>query len=107
MTVEAYGSACKQNARSTPCPVPVLPWGHIHATRFSVALCFHKKQLFDCVDTANLGSADLKYFQIFPIYTRIEGCAKPDRRNQLYSIIKAAMSGIGLSLTGSESKHGT
>lgn len=67
---------------------------------------FIKPEQFDCVDTANLGSAGFKYFQIFPIYTRIEGCAKPDRRNQLYSVIKAAMSGIGLSLTGLESKHG-
>lgn len=66
---------------------------------------FIKPEQFDCVDTANLGSAGFKYFQIFPIYTRIEGCAKPDRRNQLYSVIKAAMSGIGLSVTGSESKH--
>lgn len=66
---------------------------------------FIKPEQFDCVDTANLGSAGLKYFQIFPIYTQIEGCAKPDRRNQLYSIIKAVMSGTALSLTGSESKH--
>lgn len=55
---------------------------------------------------SEFGSNAFKCLQTFPIYTQIEGCTKADRRNQLCSAMKVAMSDIVLSLAASESELG-
>lgn len=68
---------CNQHTRSTPCP-QYQTGAFVILPTSSLAHSFHKTRAVQLCQYSEMGSAAFKYFQTFPIYIQIEGCAKPE-----------------------------
>lgn len=93
----------EQDGNSQPQMQNAEDFSQTHCKSFSPSAFFFL--ILHC-EYSEFGSNAFKCLQTFPIYTQIEGCTKADRRNQLCSAMKVAMSDIVLSLAASESKLG-